>query len=220
MIRRSIIPALFALSSAEVFVNLLPNWVFGVPEISPADADYFLRLFSPLQTILGALLGLVISLVVFAPTWLLNDSGIVDQVKPSLMTTRRCPDTEGIGRWFSNLFGGFAIMAYPITMVHRIFYNLYVVHGVPLSINNLMISFFWIIGIPLLIMTFVMPFIILNELGLKWMAPRLQNFARKLGAKEVQPKSLMLEMLEVQDHLNDQNDDQEIDSDLSRMKRM
>ena len=69
-------------------------------------------------------------------------------------------------------------------------------------------------------MSFVLPFIILNELGLTWIRPKIQNFARRLGAKEVQPKSLMLEMLEVQDHINDQTDDHEIDTDSSRMKRM
>ncbi len=219
MIRRGIVPALFALSTGEILVNLLPNRVFGVPTIA-GDVDIFLRLFNPLQTLLGSLFALVFGLVIFAPTWILNDSGIVGQVKSSHMSTRRCPDTEGIGRWFSNIFGGFAIFAYPITMIHRFFYVQYFVHGVQLNLLNLMISIFWIVGIPFLVMSFVLPFIILNELGLTWVRPKIHNFARRLGAKEVQPKSLMLEMLEFKDHLNDQVDDHEIDTDSSRMKRM
>ncbi|MCK4568229.1 MAG: hypothetical protein KAU48_13065 [Candidatus Thorarchaeota archaeon] len=220
MIRRGIVPALFALSTGEIFVNLLPDRMFGTPTFDSGDAYVFLRLFNPLQTLLGALFALILGLVIFAPTWILNDSGIVAQVKPSLMTARRCPDTEGIGRWFSNLFGGFVILAYPITQVYRFFYIQYVIHKIPITFLNLMNSIFWTVGIPFLVMSFVLPFIILNELGLTWVRPKIHNFARRLGAKEVQPKSLMLEMLDVQDHLNDQTDDHEIDSDSSRMKRV
>ncbi len=220
MIRRGIVPALFALSTGEIFVNLLPDRMFGTPTFDSGDAYVFLRLFNPLQTLLGALFALILGLVIFAPTWILNDSGIVAQVKPSLMTARRCPDTEGIGRWFSNLFGGFVILAYPITQVYRFFYIQYVIHKIPITFLNLMNSIFWTVGIPFLVMSFVLPFIILNELGITWVRPKIHSFARKLGAKEVQPKSLMLEMLDVQDHLNDQTDDHEIDSDSSRMKRV
>ncbi len=220
MIRRALVPALFALSTGELFVNLLPDRIFDLPVFEPENAVIFLRLFNPLQTLLGSLLALIFGLVIFAPTWILNDSGIVVQVKSSHMTARRCPDTEGIGRWFSNIFGGFAIFAYPITMIHRFFYVPYIVHNVAPDIFNLVNSIFWIVGIPFLVMSFVLPFIILNELGLTWVRPKIHNFARRLGAKEVQPKSLMLEMLEFKDHLNDQVDDHEIDTDSSRMKRM
>lgn len=220
MIRRGIVPALFALSTGELFVSLLPNRAFGVPTFAPEDATAFLRLFNPLQTLLGALLALVVGLIIFAPTWILNDSGIVGQVKSHQMSARRCPDTEGIGRWFSNLFGGFAMLAYPITMFHRFFFVQYVIHGVDPNIFNLMNSIFWTVGIPFLVMSFVLPFVILNELGLAWVSPKIRNFARRFGAKEVQPKSLMLEMLDVQDHINDQVDDHEIDTDSSKLTRM
>ena len=220
MIRRGIVPALFALSTGEIFVNLLPDRIFGVPNFESGDVYLFLRFFDPLQTLLGALFALIIGLVFFSSTWILNDSGIVAQVKPSHMSTRRCPDTEGIGRWFSNIFGGFAILAYPITIIHRFFYVQYIVHDIPITFLNLMNSIFWAVGIPFLVMSFVLPFIILNEFGITWVRPKIQNFARRLGAKEVQPKSLMLEMLDVQDHLNDQTDDHEIDSDSSRLTRM
>jgi hypothetical protein len=220
IIRRGIVPALFALSTGEIIVNLLPNRIFGTPTFVPGDASEFLRLFNPLQTLLGALFALILGLVIFAPTWILNDSGIVTQVKPSLMNARRCPDTEGIGRWFSNLIGGFVILAYPITMVHRFFYIQYVIHEVPINLSNLMNSIFWIVGVPFLVMSFVLPFIILNELGLSWVRPKIHSFARRLGAKEAQPKSLMLEMLDVQDNINDQTDDHGVDTDSSRMRRI
>ncbi|MGY5859389.1 MAG: hypothetical protein RTU63_08460 [Candidatus Thorarchaeota archaeon] len=220
LIRRAIVPALFALSFAEIFLNLVPDWIFYIPNIETGTAGNFLRLYDPLQTMIGALIAMIAGIIVFAPTWLLNDSGVVTQVKPNHMSTRRCPDTEGIGRWFSNLFGGFAILAYPITTFYRYFYVRYIIYSVPLTIDHLFTSIFWIIGIPLLVMSFVMPFVILNEFGLGFTIPRIQGFARKFGAKEVKPKSLMLEMLEVQDHLNDHADDSEIDPDSTRLTRM
>ncbi|MHA1137457.1 MAG: hypothetical protein ACTSSE_13310 [Candidatus Thorarchaeota archaeon] len=219
LLRRALVPSLFALSSAEIFLNLIPDWVFSIPEIGTVPVDVFRGLYDPLQTLLGALLALVVGIAVFAPTWILNDSGIVTQVKPNHMATRRCPDTEGIGRWFSNLIGGFAILAYPITVFYRYFYVRYIVLGIDPTFQSLIPSLFWIVGIPFLVMSFVLPFVILNEFGLSFTVPRIQTFARKLGAKDVKPKSLMLEMLEIQDHLNDHTDDSEIDSDASRLTR-
>lgn len=219
-LRRALVPSLFALSSAEIFLNLIPDWVFSIPEYGTVPVDVFRGLYDPLQTILGALLALVAGIAIFAPTWILNDSGIVTQVKPYHMETRRCPDTEGIGRWFSNLVGGFAVLAYPITVFYRYFYLRYIIYGAALNLPNLLTSMFWIVGVPFLVMSFVLPFVILNEFGLSWTIPKIQGFARKLGAKDVKPKSLMLEMLEIQDQLNNQTDDPEIDSDSSRLTRM
>ena len=220
MIRRAIVPSLFALSSSEIVVNLLPDWIFRIPEYESASAQAFLRIFDPLQTIIGALVTLVIALLLFAPTWFLNDSGIITQVKADQMSSRRCPDSEGVGRWYSNLFGGFAIFAYPITMFYRYFYLRYIIRSLSITLDGILISLFWIIGIPLLIMSFVMPFIILNELGLEWFVPRIQRFARSLGAKDTKPKSLMVEMMEVQENLENQPTDDDLDSDTSRLKPM
>jgi len=220
LIRRAIVPSLFALSFSEIFLNLIPDWIFYAPSIEGTTADSFLALYDPLQTIIGALIAMIAGVILFTPTWMLNDSGVVTQVKASHMTSRRCPDTEGIGRWFSNLFGGFAILAYPLTAFYRFFYVRYVLHSAELAPQGLIISLFWIVGIPLLVMSFVMPFIILNEFGLNWTVPKIQGFAKKLGAKDVKPKSLMLEMLDVQDQLNNENDDIGIDSDSTRLTRM
>lgn len=202
MIRRSIVPALFALSTGEIFMNLLPDWIFNLP---PETGGVFLRLFNPLQAILGALIALFVAIVVFAPTWILNDSGIITQVKQNQMLTRRCPDTEGVGRWYSSLFGGFAILAYPITMIHRFFYLPFFVYNQTFDTLQIITSTFWIFGIPMLVMAFTMPFIILNELSIGWITPKIRGFARHLGAKDVQSKSLMLEMLDVQNQLEEES---------------
>ena len=202
MLRRAIVPALFALSSGEIFVNLVPDAVFVAPAVDEVSARTVLPWFNPLQTILGALIGLVVALILFAPTWMLNDSGLVSQVKQEHMTGRRCPDTEGIGRWFSNLYGGFAVLAYPLTMFLRYFYQPYFVHNRELSITNVLNSIGWTIGIPFIVMSFVIPLIILNEYTITWTRPRLQRSARKLGARDVRQEALMLEMTEqVQEYL-------------------
>ena len=202
MLRRAIVPALFALSSGEIFVNLVPDAVFVAPAVDEVSARTVLPWFNPLQTILGALIGLVVALILFAPTWMLNDSGLVSQVKQEHMTGRRCPDTEGIGRWFSNLYGGFAVLAYPLTMFLRSFYQPYFVHNRELSITNVLNSIGWTIGIPFIVMSFVIPLIILNEYTITWTRPRLQRSARKLGARDVRQEALMLEMTEqVQEYL-------------------
>jgi hypothetical protein len=202
ILRRAIVPALFALSSGEIFINLVPDAVFVAPVVDEVNARLVLPWFHPLQTILGALAGLIIALVLFAPTWTLNDSGLVSQVKREHMTGRRCPDTEGIGRWFSNLYGGFAVLAYPLTMFHRYFYQPYIVYHRQIDISNIMTSIGWTLGIPFIVMSFVIPLIVLNEFTIGWTGPRLQGFARRLGAKEVRQEALMLEMTEqVQEYL-------------------
>jgi hypothetical protein len=202
MLRRAIVPALFALSSGEIFVNLVPDAVFVAPAVDEVSARTVLPWFNPLQTILGALIGLVVALILFAPTWMLNDSGLVSQVKQEHMTGRRCPDTEGIGRWFSNLYGGFAVLAYPLTMFLRYFYQPYFVHNRELSITNVLNSIGWTLGIPFIVMSFVIPLIILNEYTITWTRPRLQRSARNLGARDVRQEALMLEMTEqVQEYL-------------------
>ncbi|RLI56641.1 MAG: hypothetical protein DRO87_07570 [Candidatus Thorarchaeota archaeon] len=205
MMRRAIVPALFALSSGETFLNLVPNVLFRVPSIDESTAAYILPWFHPLQTLLGTLIALGVALIIFVPTWILNDSGIVSQVKESHMHSRRCPDTEGIGRWFSNLFGGFAIFTYPIAMFHRYFYLEYFVWNIPPTLDNILISLLWTVGIPLLVMSFVMPFVIINEFVLPKIRPRIQKLARRLGARNVQEERLVLEMTElVHEHLGDE----------------
>jgi hypothetical protein len=202
MLRRAIVPALFALSSGEIFINLIPEGIFEVPAIDEATSSVILPWFHPLQTIVGTLIALGVGLVIFAPTWILNDSGIVSQVKKTHMNSRRCPDTEGIGRWFSNLFGGFAILAYPVTMFHRYFYLHFIVWGFQPTLENIAVSLLWTVGIPVLIMSFVLPFVMLHELWLRMIKPGMQSIARRMGAKNVQEERLMFEMTEqVQEYL-------------------
>ena len=141
---------------------------------------------TPLIAIVGAAIALPVSLAFFMPTWLLNDSGIVLHLKAGQLKVRRCPDTEGVGRWFSNFLGGFSVIALPLTSIVHFFMQPYFVDGRALTPLNAITSLLWTISLPLLMMAFVVPIVILNEVMLGFTTPRVQNIARHLGAKDVQ----------------------------------
>jgi hypothetical protein len=105
MMKRSVVPALFALSLGELVISLLHGVIFWIPPMTEGEARAITPSLHPLLTMFGALIALTVSIALFAPTWLLNDSGIVTHVKPKHLEFRRCPDTEGVGRWYSNLIG-------------------------------------------------------------------------------------------------------------------
>ncbi len=186
IIKRSVVPALFALSLGEVVISLLQGLIFRVPQIPEVTAHAVIRSLHPLLTMLGALIALVASIAIFAPTWLMNDSGIVAHVKPQYLEMRRCPETEGVGRWYSNLIGGFGILAFPITMFNRYFFQKFIVYEVPLSVSEFFVSLGWTIGLPFAVMAFIIPIIMINELIIGWSSKTMRKLARKLGATDVQ----------------------------------
>ena len=184
--KRSVVPALFALSLGEIVISLLHGLIFRIPPMTEAEARAIVPSLHPILTMFGALIALTVSLALFAPTWLLNDSGIVAHVKPKHLELRRCPDTEGVGRWFSNLIGGFGILAFPIAMFNRYFYQKFIVFGVNLTIGNVLVSLGWTIGLPFMVMAFILPIVILNELTIKWTSSTMQRVAKSFGASDVQ----------------------------------
>ena len=186
IMKRSVVPALFALSLGELMITLLQGVIFRIPNIPEGQTPTVIRSLHPLITILGALIALVVSLAVFVPTWLLNDSGIVAHVKPKYLELRRCPETEGVGRWYSNLVGGFGVLAFPITMFNRYFFQKFIVGGVPFELPEILVSLGWTIGLPFVLMAFIIPFIIFNELTISWTRNAIQRLARKMGATDVQ----------------------------------
>ena len=187
IIKRSVVPALFALSLGEVVISLLQGLIFRVPQIPEGTAAHpIIRSLHPLLTMLGALIALVASIAIFAPTWLMNDSGIVAHVKPKYLEMRRCPETEGVGRWYSNLIGGFGILAFPITMFNRYFFQKFIVYEVPLTVSEFIVSLGWTIGLPFAVMAFIIPIIMINELIIGWSSKTMRGLARKLGATDVQ----------------------------------
>jgi hypothetical protein len=186
IMKRAVIPALFALSLGELVISLLNGVIFWIPPMTDSEVRALAPTLHPLLTMFGALIALVISIPLFAPTWLLNDSGIVAHVKPRYLELRRCPDTEGVGRWYSNLIGGFGILGFPIAMFHRYFYQKFIITDIPLTFGNVMISLGWTVGLPFIVMAFILPIIIMNEFTIKWTANVMQRIARTMGATDVQ----------------------------------
>ncbi|MFW9770145.1 MAG: hypothetical protein ACFFF9_04765 [Candidatus Thorarchaeota archaeon] len=186
IMKRAVVPSLFALSLGELVISLLQGLLFAVPEVSATEFRQIVPSLHPLLTTFGALAALTISIGLFGSTWILNDAGIVSHVKQKHLELRRCPDTEGIGRWYSNLIGGFGILAFPITMFNRYFFQKFVIYGVDPNPGQILISLGWTIGLPLIVIAFILPTIVLNELIVRWTSPIVQKIAKKFGASEVQ----------------------------------
>jgi len=183
MLRRSVAPALFSLSSAGLVVGLIEGVITESYSSFLPDERYLIGLSI---TLMGALIIMPIALALFMPTWILNDAGIVTHLKEGQLEVRQCPDTEGVGRWYSSMLGGYSLFAFPIAMVSAHFIRLFIIEGITPEPRLLLISSLWTIGIPLLMMAFIIPVVFLNEAALKRSISFIQRFARGLAAKEVE----------------------------------
>jgi hypothetical protein len=189
MLRRAALPALFSVSTAGLAGGILSRYLFD--DSSSLNAN--LQFLYPISlTLMGALLVMPIALALFVPTWILNDAGIVSHLKEQQLETRQCPDTEGVGKWYSNMLGGYSIISFPISMFIQHFFNPYVIAGrspvlpgVPLWNSPIFISFLWTGGIPLLVMSFIVPVIMLNEVARNRVGRTIKGIAKRFGADEV-----------------------------------
>ena len=179
MIRRAAAPALFSVSTAGV----LRGFFEGLLVAEPGTPDY---LFGLSSTLMASLVIMPIALALFMPTWILNDSGIVNHLRKGQMEVRQCPHTEGVGRFYSSMLGGYSILAFPIAMFKQHFYQPFVVDHIPLQLDAILITLLWTIGIPLLIMAFIVPAVLLNE-GARSKAGRfVQGYLKRVGAEVVE----------------------------------
>lgn len=177
MLRRSVAPALFSISSSGLIVGLVEGFLVG-------PSDEFLVSLS--ATLMGALIIMPIALALFMPTWILNDAGIVTHLKEGQLDVRQCPDTEGVGRWYGSMLGGYSILTFPIAMISAHFITPFIINTVEINLTNLFISSLWTIGIPMLLMAFIVPVVFLNEAAQRRSVGFIQRFARGLAAKEVE----------------------------------
>ena len=183
MLRRSVAPALFSISSAGLVVGLIEGVITAPYSPLPPDQRYLVGLS---VTLMGALIIMPIALALFIPTWILNDAGIVTYLKEGQLNVRQCPDTEGVGRWYSSMLGGYSLFAFPIAMMSVHFIRPFIIEGINPDPQLLLISSLWTIGIPLLVMAFIIPVVFLNEAAQKKSVGFIQRFARGLAAKEVE----------------------------------
>lgn len=183
MLRRSVAPALFSISSAGLVVGLIEGIIIDAFPLLPPEQRYLISLSA---TLMGALIIMPIALALFIPTWILNDAGIVTYLKEGQLNVRQCPDTEGVGRWYSSMLGGYSLFAFPIAMVSAHFVRPFIIEGITPEPQLLLISSLWTIGIPLLVMAFIMPVVFMNEAAQRRSVGFIQRFARGLAAKEVE----------------------------------
>jgi hypothetical protein len=182
MLRRSVAPALFSISSSGFIIGLLEGLLIdSFPPLPPED----LYLISLSATLMGALVIMPIALALFVPTWILNDAGIVTHLKEGQLNVRQCPDTEGVGRWYSSMLGGYSLFSFPIAMASAHFVTPFIINGVEPTLERILFSSLWTIGIPLLVMAFIIPVVFLNEGAQRRSVGFIQRFARGLAASEV-----------------------------------
>ena len=185
IIRRAAAPALFSVSTSGLIVGLIEGVLFETPPPIPESIRF---LFPMSLTLMGALIIMAIALAFFIPTWILNDAGVVSHLKEGQLEIRQCPDTEGVGKWYSSMIGGYSLFAFPIAMFQAHFWVPYVIQANPLDITapNLIISIIWTIGIPLLVMSFVVLVVMMHEVLMKRSVPAIQRMAKGLGGKTVE----------------------------------
>ena len=88
MIRRAIAPGLFSLAIGQIAYQLLEGYLYSP---LPAVGGTVWWNLLPLMSIVSALVFLPVSLLIYMPTWLLNDAGIVSHLKRKQLDYRRCP---------------------------------------------------------------------------------------------------------------------------------
>lgn len=178
MIRRAAAPALFSASTAGLLTGFFQELLIVEPEIP----NILYRLSG---TLMASLVIMPIALALFMPTWILNDAGIVNHLRKGQLDVRQCPHTEGVGRWYSSMLGGYSILAFPIAMFSIHFLQPFLLTSQLPHLDEVIISLVWIIGIPLLIMAFIVPVILLNEFAGRKAGGFVKGFVKRIGAEVV-----------------------------------
>jgi len=194
IVRRAAAPALFSVASAQMFIEVIRNFLFPIGYIPSTEIA---PLFNASLSLMGALLFVPIALLLFMPTWVLNDAGVVTHLKTDNLEMRHCPDTQGVGRWIANMLGGYALLAFPITMFVSQFYNpiiLPIMSGVPFGQTELIyqttLALLWTIGLPFFVMAYILPLVMFNEAMQSRSTIRILKLARRLGAKMVRKEKI------------------------------
>ncbi|TFH10425.1 MAG: hypothetical protein E4H14_02520 [Candidatus Thorarchaeota archaeon] len=196
MVRRAAAPALFSVASAQLFIGPIRDFLF--PAVEEISDPVFEALFNANLSLMGALLFVPIALLLFMPTWVLNDAGVVTHLKSDNLLSRQCPDTQGVGRWIANMLGGYALLAFPITMFISQFYEpiiLPIIDGsntlvIDAIILQAIVGLLWTIGIPFFVMAYVLPIVMFNEGMQARSTVRILRLAQRLGAKMVRKERI------------------------------
>lgn len=190
MLRRAFVPALFSVASSTMLIDLIAGSVVGI-----STEGYVFSAQVPLA-LMGALLFTPIAMLIFMPTWVLNDTGIVTHLKETRLKYRMSPDTQGVGRWISSIFGGYALIAFPLAMFNQHIYKPYIesffLTGVwtEVTIDALLGSVILIIGLPIFVMAFIVPVVAANEVSQTRVRSSMGRIATRLGATTVKKEAI------------------------------
>ncbi|MFW9919490.1 MAG: hypothetical protein ACFFED_07810 [Candidatus Thorarchaeota archaeon] len=193
MIQRSVIPALLALALGSVIQSYLANSLINVPQQLIEDfPDQILPFWNPLFSIVVGLIAVPIVMIIYIPTWILNDAGITFHLKENQLDVRRCPESIGVGRWWSNLLGGFTILVVPVYSFVQYFVVPFVVSG-NIVLESILRGFFLTFAVPMLGIAFMLPIVIFNEMALGLSRRWIRRVARALGAREMKLQTILTE---------------------------
>ena len=186
IIKRAAAPALFSVSLA----GLTRVWIEQFFNEPPPLASELLEFMWPITiTLMASLIIMPVALAFYIPTWILNDAGLVSHLEADERKVRQTPDMRGVGRWYSDMLGGYSLISFPISMFIAHFYVPYLDPSGSLqdiTATNIFISFLWTLGIPLLVMAFILPVVILNELSQERVINAIHGVAKKMRALEVE----------------------------------
>jgi hypothetical protein len=170
-------------------VNIIRDYISTNP---PPEITAFQALIYKISIrLMAGLIIMPLALLIFVPTWMLNDAGIVTHLRRTKLKYRRCPDTMGVGRWISDKMGGYAIVAYPLSVIST--------HGndVIEALSNILVSpldlisaLLYIALLPGLVVAFIVPIVLLHEAKQNRSRAIVREFAKKLGAVEVRKEKL------------------------------
>ncbi|MHA1907738.1 MAG: hypothetical protein ACW98Y_10630 [Candidatus Thorarchaeota archaeon] len=190
MIKRTVVPALFSISLGGILQGYIAEFLINEPTNLPTEAWGF---YQPIFAIITGLIAVPVVLAIYAPTWILNDAGVVFHLKSKELESRRCPDTIGVGRWWSNLLGGFTLVTIPVVTFVQHFYNPYLFHGGLVDIGWVIWGLLFSFGIPFLAIAFMLPVVVFNEIFLGLTRRMIRGVARSLGARELKLETVLTE---------------------------
>ncbi len=176
MVIRSMLPGLFAIGIGLGGLSTLMPLTIIPSSTWPLS-------FTLISTLFFGLMGLILGMALFPPTWFADDSGLVIQGR--LKTPyREPPRVDGAGNWLRSVFAGVTVFLYPLTMIQAFILTPYSVGA--LSLLDLVIGLFvMVIGLPLVMMGMSLPFVLLTEKLQPRVVIGIQYIARRLGANEI-----------------------------------
>ncbi|MFW9793708.1 MAG: hypothetical protein ACFFEE_05380 [Candidatus Thorarchaeota archaeon] len=191
LIRRAIIPAMFSFSIGETAVLYLRQYATGFfqsPGLTGIPIADRLSLFVT-KTFHLTFLFLPLTLLIFIPTWILNDHAVVSHRKGVL--PREYTDPQKVGRWVSGLLSGFSIFAFPLAFLDVFLITPIEGHGWGV-VAEILPTILLIMGNVLIVLiAYILPIIVLYELRKSRIASLFHIFAKRL---DVENRSILLSL--------------------------